>query len=815
MTDLVTPGTAVRLRLRVTGLVQGVGFRPHVHRLATGLGLAGHVGNDTEGVFAEVEGSVQSLDEFLARLVAEAPGPARIDRLDHERLAATGEPGFAIVASRGHARTLARARTFVSPDIATCDDCLSELFDPADRRARYPFINCTNCGPRFTITLRLPYDRPHTTMRGFALCDACAGEYHDPTDRRFHAQPVACARCGPRLWFEADGATVENSDAALAAAQAALARGEIVAIKGLGGYHLACDARADAAVERLRVRKQRVEKPFAVMVRDLDRAATLAELDEAECRLLTSAQRPIVLVRRRRNAPLSALVAPGNPRVGLLLPYTPLHHLLFAPVPGTGTGTAPSGAPVPDALVMTSGNLTDEPICFDDVDARTRLGALADAWLVHDRPIHVPCDDSVLQVDPETGEELPLRRSRGYAPLPVRLPFAAPPTLAVGGELKNTFCLAAGRDAFMSQHIGDMGSLETWSAFERSTGQIAGLYGIDAELVAADAHPGYQTRRWAEAACDDAGSSPIALAEVQHHHAHVASVMAEHGVPLEQRVIGVAFDGTGYGDDGTIWGGEILVAAYRDAERVGSLAAVPLPGGDSAIRRPYRVALAHLWAAGIEWADDLAPVGALGPGERTMMERQLSRGVGCVPTSSMGRLFDAVSSLLGLCHHAGYEAQAAMQLQWAAEAALERDADAVPRYRFEVTDRELRPAPVLQALIADRRAGVRTGAMAAGFHAAVARAVVDAAASVHAETGLETVALSGGVFQNTLLLGLVRRQLVARGFTVLTHRQLPPNDGGIALGQAAVAAARAMAAATGAAPGAASAPTPGPGARGA
>jgi hydrogenase maturation protein HypF len=695
VTDLVTPGTAVRLRLRVTGLVQGVGFRPHVHRLATGLGLAGHVGNDTEGVFAEVEGAVPTLDEFLARLVAEAPGPARIDGLDHERVTPTGGSGFAIVASRGCDRT--RARTFVSPDIATCDDCLSELFDPANRRARYPFVNCTNCGPRFTITLRLPYDRPHTTMRGFAMCEACAGEYHDPTDRRFHAQPVACARCGPRLWFEADGATVENSDAALATTQAALARGEIVAIKGLGGYHLACDARSDAAVERLRVRKQRVEKPFAVMVRDLDHAAMLAELDEAECRLLASAQRPIVLVRRRQNAPLSALVAPRNPRVGLLLPYTPLHHLLFAPVPGVSS----SDATVPDALVMTSGNLTDEPICFDDADARSRLGAIADAWLVHDRPIHVPCDDSVLQVDPETGDELPLRRSRGYAPLPVRLPFAGPPILAVGGELKNAFCLSSGRDAFMSQHIGDMGSLETWSAFERSTSQIAGLYGIDAALVAVDAHPGYQTRRWAEEACDSPGSSPAALTEVQHHHAHVASVMAEHGVPLTERVIGVAFDGTGYGDDGTIWGGEILVAGYRHAARVGSLAPVPLPGGDAAVRRPYRVALAHLCAAGIEWADDLAPVAALGPDERALLERQLSRRVGCVPTSSMGRLFDAVSSLLGLCHHAGYEAQAAMQLQWAAEAALERDPGNVPHYRFEMIGGELRTAPVLRSLISE------------------------------------------------------------------------------------------------------------------
>ena len=626
-------------------------------------------------------------------------------------------------------------------------------------------------------------------MRGFTMCPECAYEYHDPTDRRFHAQPVACARCGPRLWFEAgDGATLEDSDAALAAAQAALARGEIVAVKGLGGYHLACDARADAAVERLRARKQRVEKPFAVMVRDLAGAAMLAELDEAECRLLASAQRPIVLVRRRPDAPLSALVAPGNPRVGLLLPYTPLHHLLFARVPGS----ASPGGTVPDALVMTSGNLTDEPICFDDADARTRLGAIADAWLAHDRPIHVPCDDSVLQVDPETGEELALRRSRGYALLPVRLPFAGPPTLAVGGELKNTFCLASGRDAFMSQHIGDMGSLETWTAFERSTRQISGLYGIHAAHVAADAHPGYQTRRWAEEVWAAREVSPPPWPRCSTTTPTSRRSWPSTGCALEQRVIGVAFDGTGYGEDGTIWGGEILVAGYREAERVGSLAPVPLPGGDAAIRRPCRVALAHLWAAGIEWADDLAPVGALGPDERAVLERQLSRGVGCVPTSSMGRLFDAVSSLVGLRHDATYEAQAAMELQWAAEAALARDPDAARPYRFGMTGRELQPAPVLRALVDDRRAGADTGAMAAGFHAAVARAVADAAASIHARTGLEMVALGGGVFQNTLLLGLARRELEARGLTVLSPRQLPPNDGGLALGQAAVAAARAM-----------------------
>ena len=779
MTGIATPAAPERLRLRVTGLVQGVGFRPHVHRLASELGLAGHVGNDTAGVFIEVEGPGPVIDEFTARLVTDAPGPARVAGVVDEHIAPTGGAGFVIVES--HAQ--GAVRTFVSPDIATCADCLAELFDPANRRFRYPFVNCTNCGPRFTITLCLPYDRPHTTMAGFALCEACASEYRDPADRRFHAQPVACADCGPRLWFERTGPAgrVEGTDAALGAAQAALARGEVVAVKGLGGYHLACDAASRAAVQRLRDRKHRLDKPFAVMVRDLEAAAALGHVDRAEADLLASAERPIVLLRRREGAAVSALVAPGNPRLGVLLPYTPLHHLLFAPVPGAG-----AGARVPAVLVMTSGNLTDEPICFDDADARRRLGGIADAWLLHDRPIHVPCDDSVLEVDPGTGHVLPLRRSRGYAPLPVRLPFHAEPTLAVGGELKNTFCLASGHDAFMSQHIGDMGSLETWAAFERSTRQLAGLYGIAATQVAADAHPGYQTRRWA----DEAAPGPVA--EVHHHHAHIASVMAEHGVPADRRVIGLAFDGTGLGTDGTIWGGEVLVAGYDVFARVGHLRPVPLPGGDAAIRRPCRAALAHLWAAGIEWGEDLPPVAALGPGERAVLARQLERGSGCVPTSSMGRLFDAVSSLLGLRHEATYEAQAAMELQWAAEEARRRG-EATPSYRFELDGGPIDPSAVLRALVADGRAGASTEAMAAGFHAAVARLVADVAVLQRARTGITVVALSGGVFQNVLLLGLARRELAARDFEVLTHRAVPPNDGGLALGQAAIAGYRAAA----------------------
>jgi hydrogenase maturation protein HypF len=783
----VATAAAVRLRLRVAGLVQGVGFRPYVHRLASELELVGHVGNDTRGVFIEVEGTKEATEQFVSRLVTDAPGPARIDDVRARPVPPIGGMEFAIVESRD----LGTARTFVSPDIATCGDCLAELFDPANRRARYPFTNCTNCGPRFTITLRLPYDRPNTTMRGFALCEACVSEYHEPADRRFHAQPIACPDCGPRLWLEhaAGSDPVFGSDAAIAAAQAALARGEIVAIKGLGGYHLACDAGSDAAVQRLRTRKHRFEKALAVMARDLHVAHTLARIDSAEAELLTSTMRPIVLLRRRTSpaeAVLSALVAPGNPRLGVLLPYTPLHHLLFAPVP--------ESAPlirVPDVLVMTSGNLTDEPICYEDHDARRRLGAIADAWLLHDRPIHVPCDDSVLEIDPGSGTESPIRRSRGYAPLPVRLPFSAQPTLAVGGELKNTFCLAAGKDAFMSQHIGDMGSLETWEAFERSTRQLAGLYGIDAPQLAADAHPDYQTRRWAEEA------SPRPVAEVHHHHAHIASVMAEHGVPAQDRVIGIAFDGTGFGTDGTIWGGEVLVAGYGDFERAAHLKTVPLPGGDATVRRPCRVALAHLWAAGIEWGEVLPPTGAVTADERTALARQLERGTGCVATSSMGRLFDAVSSLLGLRHEASYEAEAALYLQWAAEEALDRGVPA-RKYRFDLIGDEFDPSPVLRALVTDLRRGVGPGAMAAGFHVALAHLIGEVAADQRARTGIDVVALSGGVFQNALLLGLARGELESRHFGVLTHRIVPPNDGGLALGQAAIAGYRAARAGTGA-----------------
>jgi len=767
MTALTTPEVSVRRRIRVGGVVQGVGFRPFVHRLATELGLTGHVGNDTEGVFLEVEGATKALELFEARLTTEAPPLARIFTVEAMAVEPHYDTAFVIVESQSHNS----GSTFVSPDVAVCDDCLGELLNPADRRWRYPFTNCTNCGPRFTITLGLPYDRPRTTMRDFALCPTCAGEYDDPSDRRFHAQPVACAECGPRLWFEGRRGTVDGTDAALAAAQEVLARGGIVAIKGLGGYHLACDATSHDAVSELRRRKHRMEKPLAVMVPDVQAAHALAWIDHEEEALLASPERPIVLLGKRDGTALTEQVAPGNPVIGLLLPYTPLHHLLFQRVPGLDTA-------VPTLLVMTSGNLTDEPICYDDADARDRLGPIADAWLVHDRPIHVPCDDSVVRM--ADGAEMPIRRSRGYAPLPFRLPFEVAPILAMGGELKNTFCVASGHHAWVSQHIGDMGSLATLAAFERSIRQFGDMYRIDPQFVAADAHPGYQTSRWA----DEETGLPVAA--VQHHHAHIAALMVEHGVPADERVVGFAFDGTGYGTDGAIWGGEVLIAGYDGFVRATHLRNVPLPGGDAAIRKPFRAALAHLWAAGIDWADDLPPVQQASASEREVLRRQLERDVHCVPSSSMGRLFDAVSSLLGVRHVASYEAQAAIELEWLAE----RHLHAARPYRFAISHDEIDPTPVLRALVDDSRAGHAAGPMAAGFHVAVAALVAETAVRLRRQTGIDRVALSGGVFQNVLLLRLVKAELANHDITVLTHRLVPPNDAGLALGQAAVAGRR-------------------------
>lgn len=757
-----------RCRVTVEGVVQGVGFRPFVYRLATELGVDGFVGNDSSSVFIEIQGRRSAVAEFLDRLRTDAPPLARVDHVGTTTLPhVPGEPGFRIVSSRA----ADGARTLVSPDVAICADCLRELFDPADRRYRHPFINCTNCGPRFSIIRGLPYDRPATTMSEFPLCEACAVEYHDPANRRFHAQPLCCHNCGPRLSFVDGSERVTGSDAVLAAAHRALAGERVVAVKGIGGYHLACLAGSEAAVAGLRERKSRGGKAFAVMVADIEVARKLAEIDDTEAAVLASPARPIVLLRRRDDAPLCDAVAPDNPLIGVMLPYSPLHHLLFAPVPG-------STAPVPEVLVLTSANTSDEPICFDDSDAASRLPRLADAVLGHDRAIHVPCDDSVVRVV-DSGE-LPIRRSRGYAPLPVRLGRDTEATLAVGGELKNTFCFTEGEHAFCSAHVGDMGNLETLRAFERSVTQMSALHGVTPTSLAADLHPAYLTSGWAQRHAD---GRPVRF--VQHHHAHVASLLAEHG-RLGEPIIGIAFDGTGYGTDGAVWGGEVLLLGEESHRftRVGHLRAVPLPGGDAAVRNPWRMALSHLRAAGIPWDDDLPPVAACTPAELRAVRSQLDSGVGCVDTTSMGRLFDAVSSLLGVRHRIGYEGQAAIELEVLATRA---EGDLHPLWLQVGPDNRFDPMPLMHGLVAGLRTGVPVPALAAAFHEAIAVAVAELATRVARERGVWLAGLTGGVFQNVLLMRACRKRLRAVGFEVLTHRVVPPNDGGLALGQAAVA----------------------------
>jgi len=750
-----------RLRVCVRGVVQGVGFRPFVYTAAASLGLSGCVRNDSSGAIIEVEGDASGIDDFLRRLRAGPPPLAIIESVVTEQIPVVGGTAFTI-ADTSRSGT---GRTLVSPDVAMCADCAAELRDPTNRRYRHPFVNCTNCGPRFTIIGSLPYDRATTTMAAFEMCADCGREYADPADRRFHAQPVCCPACGPQLRYLTPGHDVAHREDGLSAARALLRDGGVLAVKGVGGYHLACDARDTAAIEELRRRKRRGDKPFAVMVPDLPTARRIAHVDEPAQRLLTGPQRPIVLLPRLPDSGIADSVAPCNPDLGVMVAYAPLHVLLFG---------LPGDEPGPDVLVMTSGNLGGEPICYDDDAAVTRLADLADGWLMHDRAILVPCDDSVIRV--VEGAELPIRRSRGYAPLPVALPVRLPPTLAVGADLKNTMAVADGRYAWLSQHIGDMDDLATLAAFDSAQRHLRTLTGVNPDVLVADAHPLYRSTHWAHRNAD---GRPVRT--VQHHHAHIAAVMAEHGYDGSEQVVGFAFDGTGYGSDAAVWGGEVLLANYKGYQRLAQLKYVPLAGGDISVLRPYRMALAHLWAAGIAWDPDLPPVAACPPEERKVLAHQLETGLGCVPTSSMGRLFDAVSALAGVRQVVAYEAQAAIEFE-----GLSRGIDCgTTAYAFGIDHRGpttlIDPAPVLQAVIRDRRADVPAGLIGARFHHAVAGLIVDIAEGERDAS--QTVALSGGVFQNALLLRLALKGLRNKGFEVITHRYVPPNDGGIALGQ--------------------------------
>lgn len=752
------PPRTVRKRFRVSGIVQGVGFRPHVYELAARGRLSGFVLNDAAGVLVEVEGAEDAVARFRASLAGEPPPLAVIDGFEEEEVDPAGGRTFEIRASATGGRRLAS----VAPDVATCAQCLGEIRGPGNRRHRYAFTNCTNCGPRFTITMDVPYDRPNTTMAAFSMCPACKEEYDNPADRRFHAQPIACSQCGPRLRLLGGGGAELTGDPIEGAANL-MAGGSILAVKGLGGYHLACRGDNEPAVGELRRRKHREEKPFAVMVPTLEWACRLASTTTEETALLASRARPIVLLPRRGDErAIAPSVAPSNSHIGLMLPYTPLHHLLLSEV----------GCPI----VLTSGNMSDEPIAYEDDDALGRLGGVADAWLVHDRPIHIRCDDSVARV--VAGAPYLIRRARGYAPEPLTVapPFVRP-VLAAGPELKHTFCLGVDRRAIMSHHIGDLENYEALSAFLSGVEHFTRVFDVEPEVIAHDLHPEYLATKWA------ADREDVVRIGVQHHHAHIASCLADNG--RQDRVIGLALDGAGWGEDGALWGCEVLVCDARRYSRAAHLRYVPLPGGAAAIREPWRMAAAYLSEAFGDDArsldlDFVARTRDRWPPLLAMVEA----GINSPMTSSAGRLFDAAAALCGVKDRVSYEGQAAAGLEQIADPAVDLT------YPCSVTGDEIDGVELLAAVAQDLAAGRPVRAVAAGFHAGLTGALVEACTQVAARTGLRTVALSGGTWQNALLVRRSRRSLTEAGFEVLLHRRVPPNDGGLSLGQAVAANAR-------------------------
>jgi hydrogenase maturation protein HypF len=760
-----------RRAVQVRGVVQGVGFRPFVYRLALETHLAGSIGNNTDGVTIEIEGTGEGIDEFLRRLRTDAPPMARVDSVAVRDLEPTGESEFRIVTSQ----VLGSVTTGIPADSATCADCLRELLDVRDRRYRYPFLNCTNCGPRFTITRRIPYDRPQTSMAAFPMCAACQAEYDDPLNRRFHAQPNACWDCGPKVWLVDPEGNVLAADDPVIACIDRLMAGQIMAIKGIGGFHLSVDATNESAVMRLRERKHRYGKPLAVMVRDLDAARKMCVLGSEEEAMLQAPTRPIVLARARDGNGIAPAVAPGIPWLGVFLPYAPLQHLLFAD-------------PRVHALVMTSANLSEEPIAIDNDEARTRLKDIADALLLHNREILQRCDDSVAAL--VDGAPQLVRRARGFVPLAVELPMDAPPLLAVGGHLKSVFALARGRHAYQSQHLGDLENLTGLEFFKESLDHLMRTFEIVPQTVVHDLHPGYLSTAWAKEWARERG---LPLIGVQHHHAHIAGCMAEHA--LDCPVIGLALDGTGYGTDGRIWGGEVLVAGLDGFERFAHLDYVPMPGGDAAVRAPWRMALAHLRAAGFDMAlpETLTLVGAT-EREARLLARMMERGINAPLTSSLGRLFDAVAAVVLNRRVVDYEAQAAIELEGIAVDEPE-NSDGYPLTieggNWEKREPlQIRPGPLWEALLRDLRSGVSKDRVAARFHSGVASGFTRAAAAARATTGIRIVALSGGVMHNRRLARLLRLKLESEGFQVYQHRSVSPGDGGLSYGQVAAAAAK-------------------------
>jgi hydrogenase maturation protein HypF len=777
------------LRVHITGIVQGVGFRPFVYNLATRLGLKGWVKNTSAGVEIEVDGDQDALDLFVRQLRDEAPTLSRIDEFSASFRPTNGFSSFEIL----HSESVAGAFQPISPDVSICPDCLREMLDPNDRRYRYPFINCTNCGPRFTIIKDIPYDRPKTTMANFPMCADCEREYTDPTNRRFHAQPVACPVCGPHVWLETENTNyqlpITNYSEAISETQRLLAKGKILAIKGLGGFHLACDATNVQAVTELRNRKLRVDKPFALMMPDIETVKQHCLVSDAERDLLQSTARPIVLLKKKSESTIVEEVSPKQNWLGVMLPYTPLHYLVFAE-------SIHHSSFILHPLVMTSGNLSEEPIATDNDEAHKRLSKLTDAFLMHNRDIHIRCDDSVVRVfddrpltiDNETSPAVhrpslvyPIRRSRGYSPFPVKLPFDAPQILAAGSELKNTFCITNKNYAFLSHHIGDMENYETLKSFELGVEHFEKLFRVKPIAIAHDLHPNYLATRYALERAEREGLPAIA---VQHHHAHVAACMAEHGLDGSHPVIGVSFDGTGYGDDGAIWGGEILIADYKSYQRAFHLEYFPLPGGDAAIKKPARTALALLWSLDLEWDERLDSVAEFCAQDQVVLRAQLERKINTPMTSSMGRLFDAAAALAGVRQKVNYEGQAAIEFEALADSAEEG------KYSFGLNQDRVEVRSAVEALIEDVMAGIHISKISARFHNGLAESVREICLKIKSETGINEVALSGGVWQNITLLGRTLSLLKSSGFRVYIHREVPTNDGGLSLGQAVIAATK-------------------------
>ncbi len=750
----------IRRQLRITGIVQGVGFRPFVYRLARAHGLLGTVRNTSGSVEVDVEGPSFAVEAFVAGLRTEAPVLAKIDSVTGIEADPVGYTDFTILESHSDASS----EGVIPADVATCPDCLREIADPSDRRFEYSFTNCTNCGPRFTIIRNVPYDRPNTTMSVFPMCEDCAREYKDPTNRRFHAEPTACPVCGPHIWLEAPG-MASHTDSMLETA-ALLRDGKIVAIKGLGGFHLACDARNDTAVRELRARKGRAAKPFALMVRDMDEAERLCELDDGARALLRSNRRPIVLIKKREPSGLSDLVAPGNKQLGLVIPYTPLHTLLMEHSPS--------------ALIMTSANLSEEPLVFTNASARAKLATLADAFLMHDRDIQVPCDDSVVRHVPGR-DPIQVRRARGYVPEAIEIPVECECILGAGGEQKNTFCVAWDKKIVLSQHIGDLDTVETFDYYQYAIDHFSSLLAREPKVIAHDLHPGYMSTKYALSRPD------VEHIAVQHHHAHIASCLAENG--RSERCIGLAMDGTGYGTDGTIWGGEILLSDLAGFERVGRLSQLRMPGGEAAIRDPKRMALAYLREAYGEECESVARRLGLSftPLEHRVILHQLESGLNSPLTSSAGRLFDAVSAAVGICRDRDFEGQPAIQLEMAAD---ERESAQYPFFaQYEEGALVMNAASIFKAAVEEKLAGVDVSIIAARFHNSFVEMVVSACEKLRERYGIGLVALSGGVFQNAIITYRMTDRLRELGFEVLTHKLAPPNDACIALGQVAVAAA--------------------------